>query len=80
MEIMHKFQQSTGTSTCTCIGSSTRTCTCNGTCAGAQDVDYCLTTDGLVRFKDMIYVSDNSEIKKVILREFHVKPYSGHPG
>jgi hypothetical protein len=25
-------------------------------------------------------VPDNSELKKVILREFHVKPYSGHPG
>ena len=23
---------------------------------------------------------DNSELKKVILREFHEKPYSGHPG
>jgi len=36
-------------------------------------------TDGLVRFRDMIYVSDNSELKKAILREFHVKPYLGHP-
>jgi len=43
-------------------------------------VDYCLTTDGLVRLKDRIYVLDRSEIKKVILREFHAKPYSGHPG
>jgi len=25
-------------------------------------------------------VLDNSELKKVILREFHAKPYSGHPG
>jgi hypothetical protein len=37
-------------------------------------------TDGLVRFRDRIYVPDNSELKKLILREFHVKPYSGHPG
>ena len=28
----------------------------------------------------MIYVAYNSELKNVILREFHVKPYSGHPG
>lgn len=42
-------------------------------------MDYYLTSDGLVRFSDMIYVLDNSEIKKVILREFHVKPYLGHP-
>ena len=43
--------------------------------AGAQDVDYHLTTYGLVRFRDRIYVSDNSEIKKVILGEFHAKPH-----
>ena len=42
-------------------------------------MDYRLTSDGLVRFRDMIYVADNSELKKVILREFHVKQYSGHP-
>jgi len=34
--------------------------------------------DGLARFRDMMYVLDNSEIKNLILREFHVKPYSGH--
>ena len=27
-----------------------------------------------------MYVPDISELEKVILREFHVKPYSGHPG
>jgi len=43
-------------------------------------MDYCLTTDGLVKFRDMIYVSDNIELKKVILTEFHAKPYSGHLG
>jgi len=43
-------------------------------------VDYCLTTYALIRFRDKIYVSDNSELKKVILREFHVKPYLDHPG
>lgn len=36
--------------------------------------------DGLVIFRDMIYVSDDSELKKLILREFHVNPYSSHPG
>jgi len=41
-------------------------------------VDYCLTLDGLVRFRDRIYVSDNSELKKVTLRDFHAKPYLGH--
>eukprot|EP00253_Pinus_taeda_P013707 PITA_13707 len=31
------------------------------------------------RFRDMIYVPDNIELKKLILREFHAKPYLGHP-
>jgi len=43
-------------------------------------VDYCLTTDGLVRFRDMIYVLDNSECKKVIFSEFDVKLCSCHLG
>ena len=43
-------------------------------------MDYRLTTDGLVSFRDMIYVPDDSELKKLILREFHAKSYSGHPG
>ena len=43
-------------------------------------MDYCLTTDGLFRFRDRIYVLDNIELKMLILREFHAKPYSGHPG
>lgn len=47
---------------------------------GAQDVDYCLTKDGLVIFRDRIYVLDSSELMKVILREFHAKPYLGQPG
>lgn len=28
----------------------------------------------------MICVLDSSELKKVILRDFHAKPYSVHPG
>ena len=43
-------------------------------------MDYHLTEYGLVRFRDKIYVPDDSGLKKLILREFHVKPYSGHPG
>lgn len=42
-------------------------------------MDYCLIMDGLVKLRDGIYVPDNSELKKVILREFHAKPYLGHP-
>ena len=43
-------------------------------------MDYHLTTNRLVRFRDKIYVSDNNKLKKLILREFHVNPYSGHSG
>ena len=42
-------------------------------------MDYCLTADGLVIFMEMIYVSDNNEFKKLILREYHAKPYLGYP-
>ena len=73
-----------GTGVSTCIGSGIgigdSTGSGTSTCTGAQVMDYCLTTSGLVRFRDKKYVSDNSELKKVILREFHVKPYSSHPG
>ena len=71
MEIVHRLQQSTGT----CNGTYTST----SKSTGAQNVDYCLTTDRLVRFRDGIYVSDNNELKKVTLRDFHAKLYSGHP-
>jgi len=43
-----------------------------------HDVDYCFITDGLIRFRDKIDVPDNNDLKKVILREFHVKSYSNH--
>ena len=41
---------------------------------------YHLMIDGLVIFRDRIYISDDSELKNLILREFHAKPYSSHPG
>jgi len=50
------------------IGTSSGTCIDMGRGASAQGMDYCLTMDGLVRFRDMIYVLDNSELKKVIFR------------
>ena len=43
-------------------------------------MDYHLTIDGLVIFRDIIYVSVDSDLKKIILREFHAKLYLGHPG
>ena len=68
MEIMHRLQQSIGTSTGAGIGTI------------YWDADYRLTIDGLVRFRDKIYVPNCSELKNLILREFHVKPYMGHLG
>lgn len=41
---------------------------------------YYLTMYGLVIFRDRIYRSNCSELKKVILREFHGKPYLVHLG
>ena len=70
MEIMHRLQQSIGTSIGT--GASTGT--------GDQDADYHLTINGLRRFIGRIYMSSCSDLKKLILKEFHTKPYSGHPG
>ena len=34
----------------------------------------------MVIFRDRTYVLNYSELKKIILREFHAKPYLGHPG
>ena len=74
MEIMHKLQQSTST----CIGTGTSAGVGTGT--WDQDAYIRLTQNGLVRFRDSIYVSNCSELKKLILREFYAEPYSGHPG
>ena len=41
---------------------------------------YHLIAYGFVIFRDKIYLLDNNELKKIILREFHVNPYSGHSG
>jgi len=45
-----------------------------------HDVDYHLMEDGLVRFMNRIYVLYDNELKKLSLREFHVKLYSCHLG
>ena len=78
MDIMHMLQQSTGTSK----GKGTSTSVGIGvsTGEGDQDANYCLTVDGLVRFRDKIYVLNCSDLKKLVLRKFHTKPYSDHLG
>eukprot|EP00253_Pinus_taeda_P029813 PITA_29813 len=45
-----------------------------------EDEEYRLTEDGLIRFKVRIYVPNSDEMKTLIMKEFHVKPYSGHLG
>jgi len=45
-----------------------------------RDEEYHLTIDGLVRFKNKIYLPNSIEIKKLISRKFHFKPYSDHLG
>ena len=77
MEIMHRLQQ--GTSTGTFVGIGTCRGEGTGTGAGVQGMDYCLTVDGLVIFRDMMYILDNNELKKVISVDFHMKPNLGHP-
>jgi len=39
-------------------------------------VDYHLIAEGLVIFRNRIYLLDNSELKKFTLKGFHVKSYS----
>lgn len=72
MDIVHRLRQDV------CIGGRIGTTIATG--ASAPGMDYCLIIDGFVKFRDRIYVPNNSELKKLILREFHVKPYSGYPG
>ena len=36
--------------------------------------------NGLLRFKNRIYIRDSVELKLKLLDEVHKKPYSGHPG
>lgn len=47
---------------------------------GDGDEEYHLMAYGFIRFRNKMYVLDNSELKNIILRRFHVKPYLGHPG
>lgn len=94
-QLQESADSGTGAGTCTCIGGGIGTCVDGGTCSGtgigtcsgtgigtnlgAEDVDYRLMENILVTFRDKIYVLDSSDLKKVTLREFQVKPYSRHP-
>eukprot|EP00253_Pinus_taeda_P011178 PITA_11178 len=49
--------------------------------AGLTDQsDYKLNKDGMIHFKQRLYVPSQDKIKNLIMDEFHVSHYAGHPG
>jgi hypothetical protein len=42
--------------------------------------DLSLDRNGLLRFKNRLYIPDSAELKLTVLGEVHKKPYSRHPG
>eukprot|EP00253_Pinus_taeda_P028842 PITA_28842 len=49
--------------------------------AGLTDQsDYKLNEDGMIHFKQRLYVPSQDKIKNLIMDEFHVSHYTGHPG
>ena len=42
--------------------------------------EFSLEEDGLLRYCHKIYVPNNPELRRLILGEYHLAPYSGHPG
>ena len=50
------------------------------TTENSDKTDLSIDKNGVLRFKDRIYIPDSAEIKLTILDEVHKKPYSGHPG
>ena len=46
----------------------------------SDEPDISIDKEGLLRFKNILYIPDSTKIKLTILDEVHKKPYSGHPG
>ena len=42
--------------------------------------DLSIDKNGLLQFKNRLYIPDSTELKLTTLDEVHNKPYSGHPG
>jgi hypothetical protein len=42
--------------------------------------EYHLTIDELLLYNNRLYVPDSTEMKHLIMDEFHRRPYVGHPG
>jgi hypothetical protein len=45
----------------------------------SNELDISIKKEGLLRFKNRLYIPDSTELKLTILDEVHKKPYSGHP-
>jgi hypothetical protein len=43
-------------------------------------IDLSLDKNGLIRFKNMLYILDSTELKLKMFDEVHKKPYYGHRG
>jgi hypothetical protein len=46
----------------------------------SDELDISIDKEGLLRFKNRLYVRDSIELKLTILDEVHKKPYYGHRG
>jgi hypothetical protein len=46
----------------------------------SDEPDISIDKEGLLRFKNRLYIPDSTKIKLNILDDAHKKPYSGHPG
>jgi hypothetical protein len=44
-----------------------------------KGLGFYITSNGLLRYQNRIYVPNDEEIKKLILEEAHFSPYSVHP-
>ena len=42
------------------------------------DEEHQLTDENLISFKNIIYVPNNDELKRIVMRYFHLEPYLGH--
>jgi hypothetical protein len=42
--------------------------------------DYKLEEDGILLFRDKVYVPNTQELRNIVLKEMHNVPYVGHPG
>jgi hypothetical protein len=50
------------------------------TTTNSDKPDLSIDKNGLLRFKNRLYIPDSTELKITVFYEVHKKPYSGHPG